>query len=208
MKMDVLTLENKVAGSVDLPKDIFGLEVKKDILHRVVVWQLAKRRSGNHKTKTVSEISGTGKKPFKQKGTGSARQGSLRSVQMRGGAVAFGPVVRDHGFSLPKKVRALGLKMALSTKVLDKNLIVWDSEKVSDMKTQNLKSKLDAFGLDKVLIITGKEMDENFKKASANIKHLDRLVSAGLNVYDILKHEKLIITKDALEDIKARFANK
>ncbi|MCT4552286.1 MAG: 50S ribosomal protein L4 [Alphaproteobacteria bacterium] len=206
MKLDVLTLDNKVVEQIDLSKDIFGLDPQKSILHRVVLWQLAKRRSGNHKVKVVSEVSGTGKKPFKQKGTGAARQGSLRSHHMRGGGKIHGPVVRDHGFSLQKKVRALGLKMALSSKMKEKNLIVIDSEKTKAASAKTLKAQFTKLGLDKVLVIGGEALDENFKKSSANIKHADVLPVQGANVYDILKHEKLVLTKEAVAKLEARFA--
>ncbi|MDR2098828.1 MAG: 50S ribosomal protein L4 [Rickettsiales bacterium] len=204
MKFEVLTLDRKPAGSIDLPKGIFEVAPRSDILARTVNWQLAKRRAGTHSTKTISEISGTTKKPFAQKGTGRARQGSLRSPQMRGGAAMFGPTPRDHGFDLPKKIRALALKMALSAKVAAKKLVVLDTEKVAGPKTKDLKSKLDAFGFGKVLFVGGAELDRNFMLALGNIADADALPAIGANVYDILNHETLVLTKDAVGALMKR----
>ena len=206
MKVDVITLDNKVQGQVELPKEIFGITPRKDILFRVVNWQLAKRRAGTHSTKVISEVSGTTKKPFSQKGTGRARQGSLRSPQMRGGATIFGPVVREHGFSLLKKVRALGLKMALSSKLEDKKLVVIDTEKCATPKTKDLKTKMDVLGWKKTLFIGGEVLDSNFVLALKNIINTDALPSQGANVYDILKHDTLVLTKDAVEKLTKRLS--
>ena len=206
MKVDVITLDNKVQGQVELPKEIFGITPRKDILFRVVNWQLAKRRAGTHSTKVISEVSGTTKKPFSQKGTGRARQGSLRSPQMRGGATIFGPVVREHGFSLLKKVRALGLKMALSSKLEDKKLVVIDTEKCATPKTKDLKTKIDVLGWKKSLFIGGEVLDSNFVLALKNIINTDALPSQGANVYDILKHDTLVLTKDAVEKLTKRLS--
>ncbi len=206
MKVDVITLDNKVQGQVELPKEIFGITPRKDILFRVVNWQLAKRRAGTHSTKVISEVSGTTKKPFSQKGTGRARQGSLRSPQMRGGATIFGPVVREHGFSLLKKVRALGLKMALSSKLEDKKLVVIDTEKCATPKTKDLKIKIDVLGWKKPLFIGGEILDGNFVLALKNIINTDALPSQGANVYDILKHDTLVLTKDAVEKLTKRLS--
>ena len=206
MKVDVITLDNKVQGQVELPKEIFGITPRKDILFRVVNWQLAKRRAGTHSTKVISEVSGTTKKPFSQKGTGRARQGSLRSPQMRGGATIFGPVVREHGFSLLKKVRALGLKMALSSKLEDKKLVVIDTEKCATPKTKDLKTKIDVLGWKKPLFIGGEILDGNFVLALKNIINTDALPSQGANVYDILKHDTLVLTKDAVEKLTKRLS--
>ncbi len=206
MKVDVITLDNKVQGQVELPKEIFGITPRKDILFRVVNWQLAKRRAGTHSTKVISEVSGTTKKPFSQKGTGRARQGSLRSPQMRGGATIFGPVVREHGFSLLKKVRALGLKMALSSKLEDKKLVVIDTEKCATPKTKDLKTKIDVLGWKKPLFIGGEVLDGNFVLALKNIINTDALPSQGANVYDILKHDTLVLTKDAVEKLTKRLS--
>jgi large subunit ribosomal protein L4 len=204
MKIEVLTLDKKPAGALDLKKEIFELAPRADILARAVNWQLAKRRAGTHSTKTISEISGTTKKPFAQKGTGRARQGSLRSPQMRGGAVMFGPTPRDHGYSLPKKIRALALKMALSSKAADGKLVVLDTEKVASPKTKDLKSKLDAFGFGKVLFIGGAELDGNFMLALGNIADADALPTIGANVYDILNHETLVLTMGAVDGLIKR----
>jgi large subunit ribosomal protein L4 len=205
MKVKVVTLENKAAGEVELSDAIFGLEVRKDLLHRMVEYQRAKAQSGTHKTKTISEISGTTKKPFKQKGTGSARQGSLRSAQMRGGATIFGPVVRSHAVNMNKKERALALKHALSAKQKEGTLIVIDSTQVKDAKTKKMADSFKKNGWTAPLIIDAK-IDEQFAKAARNIKHVDVLPSAGANVYDILRHKQLILTKDALKHLEERFA--
>ncbi|MDX2112737.1 MAG: 50S ribosomal protein L4 [Alphaproteobacteria bacterium] len=205
MKVKVVTLENKAAGEVELPDAIFGLEVRSDLLHRMVEYQRAKAQSGTHKTKTISEISGTTKKPFKQKGTGSARQGSLRSAQMRGGATIFGPVVRSHAVNMNKKERALALKHALSAKQKEGSLIVIDSAQVKDAKTKKMADSFKKNGWTAPLIIDA-NIDEQFAKAARNIKHVDVLPSAGANVYDILRHKQLILTKDALKHLEERFA--
>lgn len=204
MKTNVLTLDNKAAGEIELADAIFGLPKRVDILQRVVEWQRAKKQAGTHKTKTISEISGTSKKPFRQKGTGNARQGSMRSAQMRGGATIFGPVVRSHEYSLPKKVRSLGLKTALSVKHAEGNLIVLDQAK-SAAKTKSLVAQFKKLGLENALIIDG-AIDENFAKAARNIKHIDVLPSAGANVYDILRHKKLVLTKAAVEQLQERLS--
>ncbi|MDR3126543.1 MAG: 50S ribosomal protein L4 [Rickettsiales bacterium] len=204
MKLDVMTLDNKKAGSIELSDLVFGVEPKGFVVSRVVKWQLAKRRAGTHSTKTVSEISGTTRKPFAQKGTGRARQGSLRSPQMRGGAVSFGPVPRSHAYSLPKKIRALALKMAMSAKAAEKKLTVIDSEKLENAKTKDLRSKLDAMKLSKVLFIGGAELDHNFKLAIRSIPNADALPTIGANVYDIIRHDVLVLTKDAVAAINER----
>ncbi len=204
MKLDIITLEGKVNGQIELSKDVFEVAPRQDILHRVVNWQLSKRRAGTHSTKVISEISGTTKKPFAQKGTGRARQGSLRSPQMRGGATMFGPVSRDHGFSLLKKVRALGLKMALSSKVIGSKIVILEDEKISSPKTKELKAKLDTFGWKKPLFIGGEVIDNNFALALKNIINADVLPSQGANVYDILKHDTLVLTKGAVENLTKR----
>jgi large subunit ribosomal protein L4 len=198
-------LDNKKAGSVELSDLIFGVEPKGFVVSRVINWQLAKRRAGTHSTKTISEISGTTRKPFAQKGTGRARQGSLRSPQMRGGAVSFGPVPHSHAYALPKKIRALALKMAMSAKAAEKKLIVIDSEKLESAKTKELKSKLDALKLSKVLFIGGAELDGNFKLALRSIINADALPTVGANVYDIVRHDSLVLTKDAVDAINKRF---
>jgi large subunit ribosomal protein L4 len=204
MKVTVKTLDNGTAGELELNEALFGLPVRSDILHRVVQWQQAKRRAGTHKTKGISEISGTTAKPFKQKGTGRARQGSLRSPQFRGGATIFGPVVRSHEYSLPKKVRALGLKTALSAKQAEGTLIIVDDLKAKGPKAAELATKLSTLGLTKPLFIGGAELDENFVLAARNLKYVDVLPVQGANVYDILNHRELVLSKSAVEALEAR----
>jgi large subunit ribosomal protein L4 len=206
LKLAVKNLDNKDNGSIELNADVFGLPVRADLLHRAVQWQLAARRSGNHKTKTISEISGTGKKPYKQKGTGNARQGSMRSAQMRGGATIFGPVVRSHAIDLPKKVRALALRTALSAKAAEGKLIVLNDAKAKSFKTKDMSKTLAGLGLTSALVIDGNEIDVNFARATNNIPHIDVLPSAGANVYDILRHDTLVLTKDAVDLLTARLA--
>jgi large subunit ribosomal protein L4 len=207
MKLDVIKLDASTAGSVDLSDLVFGIEdIRADILARVVNWQLAKRRAGTHKVQTRNENSRTGKKMYKQKGSGGARHGSRRAPQFVGGSRAFGPVVRDHGFDLQKKVRALGLRHALSSKVRDGSLIVLDAATVDTPKTSSLLASFEKLGLKNALFITGPEVDANFALASRNIPNIDVLPTAGLNVYDILRREKLVLTKAAVEAIEARFA--
>ena len=206
MKLDVIKLDASAAGSVDVSDLVFGIsEIRADILHRVVNWQLAKRRAGTHKVQTRNENSRTGKKMYKQKGTGGARHGSRRAPQFVGGSRAFGPVVRSHAFDLPKKVRALGLRHALSSKVKAGSLIVLDQAVLESPKTQALKAQFEKLGLINALFIAGPEVDDNFALASRNIPNIDVLPTAGLNVYDILRREKLVLTKSALEAIEARF---
>ncbi len=205
MKIDVKSLDNVVVGNVELPADVFEVLPRKDILHRVVLWQLAKRRAGTHATKTISEISGTTKKPYSQKGTGRARQGSTRSPQMRGGGVSFGPVVREHGYSLQKKVRSAGLKMALSLKVADKKLIVLDGVSLDGYNTKLVFEKLTAMGLEKPLFVVRKDENKFFVSSVRNLVHTDVLPVEGINVYDILKHRNLVITTDGLKGVISRF---
>lgn len=203
MKCDVITLDNSAAGSIELADDVFGLEVRVDLLQRVVRWQLAKRQAGTHKTKGIAEISGTTKKPFKQKGTGRARQGSMRSAQFRGGATIFGPVVRSHAHDLPKKVRALGLKTALSAKLAEQKLVILDAA-VTEGKTKDLVSKLQALGWGSTLVIDGAELNDGFKLAARNIPNFDVLPSIGANVYDILRRDTLVLTKAAVANLEER----
>ena len=205
MKIEVNSLDNKKIKDIDLDKHIFGLELKEEIIYRMVRYQLAKRRSGNHKTKGISEISGTTKKPFKQKGTGNARQGSKRSPQMRGGAVIFGPQVRSHAHKLPKKIKQLALKMAISKKIKDGKLKIINELKMSKPKTNLFRSKLAGLKLDSALFIDGKEIDNNFLLASKNVPKIDILPVAGINVYDILKRDYLVISENAVNGIKERF---
>jgi len=206
-KLDVITLDNGKAGSVDLSDAVFGIEdIRSDILSRVVNWQLAKRRAGTHKVQTRNENSRTGKKMYKQKGSGGARHGSRRAPQFVGGSRAFGPVVRSHAFDLPKKVRALGLRHALSSKLKSGSLIILDQAALEAPKTAALRAQFEALGLKNALFIAGPEVDANFALASRNIPNIDVLPNAGLNVYDILRREKLVLTKAAVEAIEARFA--
>jgi large subunit ribosomal protein L4 len=206
MKVAVKTLENKEVGEIEVSDSVFGAAIRKDILARMVQYQLAKRRAGTHKTKTVSEISGTTKKPWKQKGSGRARAGSLRSSQFRGGSTIFGPVVRSHAFDLPKKVRNLALRIALSAKQAEGKLFILDSLQVKEAKTKNLVAIFAQFGFIKPLIIGGEILDEGFAKAARNIKHVDVLPQQGANVYDILNHKELILTKEAVAFLEARLA--
>ena len=204
MKTTVKNLENKEVGTIDLLDDVFGVTPRRDILTRTVNWQLAKRRSGNHKVKVISEVSGTSKKPWAQKGTGRARQGSLRSPQFRKGGVIFGPVVRDHAHDLPKKVRQLALRMALASKQQDGKLIILDTAKLDNHKTAGLVKKFAALGLKSALIIDGANLDINFSKAARNIPHIDVLPEQGANVYDILRRDILVLTKNAVEQLQER----
>lgn len=205
MKIEVNSLDNKKIKDIDLDKQIFGLELKEEIIYRMVRYQLAKRRSGNHKTKGISEISGTTKKPFKQKGTGNARQGSKRSPQMRGGAVIFGPQVRSHAHKLPKKIRSLALKIALSKKFSDGKIKIINEAKIKDIKTASLKNKIKKLGISSALFISGEKIDNNFFLASRNIPNIDFLSINGINVYTILKREYLIIAEEALQSLNKRF---
>ena len=204
MRITVKDLNNNNTSEVDLNESIFGLPKRVDIISRMVNYQLAKRRSGNHKTRGISEISGTTKKPFNQKGTGRARQGSLRSPHMRGGACIFGPLVRSHEIQLTKKFRRLALKIALSIKAQDGQLIVLDDLKLSEAKTKNLLAKLRILGIHSALFIDGNEVNDNFKFASSNIHYIDALPQQGINVYDIIRRETLILTKNALEHLEER----
>ena len=209
MKLDVIKLDGGKGGSIELPDDIFGIEeIRADILQRCVTWQLAKRRAGTHKIQVRNEVSRTGKKMYKQKGTGGARHGSRRAAQFVGGAKAHGPVVRSHAFDLPKKVRALALKHALSSKARDGALIVLDAAAVKEAKTAALRTKLEKIGVTNALLIAGAEVDANLKLAARNIPNVDVLPNAGLNVYDVLRRQTLVLTKDAVEAIQARFAAK
>ena len=203
MKTNVISLDNQTVGEIELADAVFALPVRTDILFRAVNWQLAKRQSGNHKTKGISEISGTTKKPFNQKGGGRARQGSLRSAQFRGGATIFGPVVRSHAHDLPKKVRKLALKTALSAKVADGKLIILDAATATSPKTKDMAATLSKLGLTSVLFIDG-AVESNFALATRNIPSVDVLPQLGANVYDILRRDTLVLTKDAVQALEAR----
>ncbi len=204
MKVAVKNLDNKSVGDVDLNEAVFGVDARPDILARMVTWQLAKRRAGTHKTRGISEISGTTANPWRQKGSGRARAGSLRSPQFRGGAVIFGPVVRGHGHKLPKKVRKLALKTALSAKQAEGKLVVLDSTKLAKPKTSDLAKHLAKLGLDRVLVIDGAEVNENFGRAAANLQGIDVLPQQGINVYDILRCDTLVLTRDAVSHLEER----
>jgi large subunit ribosomal protein L4 len=204
MKCPVTTLDNKKAGEIDLDDAVFGLPARKDILARVVNWQLAKRRAGTHKVKTRGEVSGSTRKLFRQKGTGNARMGSARTTQRRGGGTVFGPVVRDHSHELTKKVRKLGLKTALSAKAAEGKLIVIDEAALKAPKTAELAKKFAALGWSSVLIIDGAQVDGGFAKAARNLPLVDVLPQQGANVYDILRRDTLVLTKGAVEALEAR----
>jgi large subunit ribosomal protein L4 len=205
MELKVTTLEGKETGSVQLPDAIFGLEPRKDIIQRCIQWQLNKRQAGTHKAKGRAEIWRTGKKMYKQKGTGGARHGSARVPQFRGGGRAFGPVVRSHATDLPKKVRALALKHALSARAKDGGLIVLDSAQIKDAKTKALAVQFSGLGLTNALIIDGAQVDAGFAHAARNIPNVDVLPVQGINVYDIVRRQKLVLTKAAVEALEARF---
>ena len=203
MKMDVINFEGKTVGSVELPTEVFGVDVRKDVLHRVVNWQLAKSRAGTAKTKTRAEVSRTGAKLFRQKGTGNARHGSRRTNIFVGGGTAFGPSPRSFAFSLPKKVRDLGLKVALSAKAADSKLVVLDEAKLKSHKTKDLAVTLGKLGLERALFIVDAN-DKNFELAARNLPHVKVLPTAGANVYDILRADKLVVTKTAVPMLEAR----
>jgi large subunit ribosomal protein L4 len=205
MKIAINTLEGKEAGSLDLNQDIFGLEPRADLLQRCVRWQLAKRQAGTHDVKNRSEIARTGKKLYKQKGTGGARHGAARANLFRGGGRSFGPTPRSHEIGLPKKVRALALRHALSAKAKDGALIIVDQASTGEAKTKALKANFGKLGLTSALIIDGAEVNENFALAARNIPHIDVLPIQGINVYDIMRREKLVLTRAAVDALEARF---
>ena len=205
MKLDITTFDGGQGGSVELDEAIFGLEPRADLLARCVRWQLAKRQAGTHATKGRSDINRTTKKLYKQKGTGNARHGAASAPQFRGGGRAFGPVVRSHAHELPKKVRALALRHALSAKAKDASLIVVDDVRLADAKTKGLLDRFGKLGLGNALIIGGTEIDTGFQKAARNIPNIDVLPVQGINVYDILRREKLVLTRAAVDALEARF---
>jgi large subunit ribosomal protein L4 len=205
MKLDITTLEGQAAGSVELDEAIFGLEPRADLLARCVRWQLAKRQAGTHAVKNRSDINRTTKKVYKQKGTGSARHGAASAPQFRGGGRAFGPQVRSHAHDLPKKVRALALRHALSSKAKDASLIVVDDVKLSEAKTKALIERFGKLGLANAHIIGGAEIEVNFQRAARSIPNIDVLPVQGINVYDILRREKLVLTRAAVDALEARF---
>ena len=204
MKTSVVTLDAGAAGEIELDDAIFGLEPRADILHRVVRWQLARRQAGTHKTKTRGEVSYSTKKIYRQKGTGGARHGDKAVSQFRHGGTVKGPVVRSHAHDLTKKVRKLGLKMALSAKARDGKIIVVDKAELDEGKTKALKASFEKLGLKRVLILDGAEIQENFSRAARNIADVDVLPTAGANVYDILRRDTLVLTKAGVEALEAR----
>jgi large subunit ribosomal protein L4 len=204
MKCSVTTLDNKKAGEIVLDDTVFGLPMRADLLSRMVNWQLAKRRAGTHKTKGRSEVSGSTRKQYRQKGTGRARIGAGDVSQFRGGGRAFGPVPRDHGHKLPKKVRKLALKTALSAKAAEGKLVVLDAAKLEQGKTTELAAKLGQLGWSSVLVIDGAAVDQGLARAAHNLPGVDVLPQIGANVYDILRRDTLALTKEAVEALEAR----
>jgi large subunit ribosomal protein L4 len=205
MEVKVTSLDGKAAGSVELSDEIFGLEPRADLIQRCVRWQLAKRRAGTHKVKNRAEIWRTGKKAYAQKGTGQARHGSRRVNLFRGGGRSFGPVVRSHEHGLPKKVRALALRHALSSKAKDGGIVVIEAARLKDNKTKALAAQFEKLGFNNALIIDGAEVDAGFRNAARNIPNIDVLPVQGINVYDILRRGKLVLTKAAVDALEARF---
>jgi large subunit ribosomal protein L4 len=204
MKAPVINFDNKSAGDIELDDEIFGMPMRRDLLSRAINWQLAKRQAGTHAAKERWEVSGTKKKPFKQKGTGGARQGTLRAPQMRGGGIVFGPRPHSHAFSLPKKVRKLALRTALSAKQADGKLIIVDGASLNEPKTGTLAKQLGKLGWGTTLVIDGATVNENFARAARNIHGLDVLPQIGANVYDILRRDTLVLTKDAVQQLQER----
>ena len=205
MKTKVLNLDNKASDEVELKDDIFGLEPRADLIQRVVVWQLAKRRAGTHKILTRAEVNRTKKRSGPQKGSGGARHGARSAPLFVGGAKAMGPVNHSHEFDLPKKVKALGLRHALSSKAKDGNIVVIDEAKSKEAKTGDLAKRFGKMGLTRALVIDG-EFDKNFHLSARNLSHVSLLPASGINVYDIMRSEKLVLTKAALQAIEERFA--
>ena len=205
MDLKITTLAGEDAGKVKVSQEIFGLDPREDILQRVVRWQLAKKQQGTHKAKGRAEIARTGAKMYKQKGTGRARHHSARAPQFRGGGKAHGPVARSHEHELPKKVRALGLKLALSAKAKASSLIVVDDLTLAEAKTKTLAGNLAKLGLTNALVVAGAEVDQNFSRAAANIPNIDVLPVQGINVYDILRRGTLVLSRAAVEAIEERF---
>jgi large subunit ribosomal protein L4 len=205
MQFKVTTLDGGEAGSVTVSDAIFGLDPRADIIHRCVVWQLAKRRGGTHAVKNRAEINRTGKKMYRQKGTGSARHGSARVNLFRGGGRSFGPVVRSHQIGLPKKMRVLALKHALSAKAKDDGIIVIDALAVNEGKTKELRGRLQKLGLANALFIDGAQIAASVRAAARNIPNIDVLPAAGINVYDVMRRHKLVLTRAAVDALEARF---
>lgn len=205
MKIAVVSLDNKKVADIDLNDAVFGAPIRVDLMARTVHWQRNKARQGTHKTKTVSEISGTGKKPFAQKGTGNARAGTLRASHHRGGQTVFGPVVRDHSTDLPKKVRAAALRSALSVKAKDGKLMILDAV-AKTHKTKDMVKNLSTLNLSNALVLLGGEQDDNFVKAVGNIPHFATLPTMGANVLDILKYDHLVLNQAAVKELEERLA--
>jgi len=205
VKTKVLNLDNQASGEVDLKDEIFGLEPRADLIQRVVVWQLAKRRAGTHKILTRAEVNRTKKKTGPQKGSGGARHGARSAPLYVGGAKAMGPVNHSHEFDLPKKVKAFGLRHALSSKAKDGNIVVIDEAKSKEAKTGDLAKRFGKMGLTRALVVDG-EFDKNFHLSARNLSHVSLLPASGINVYDIMRSEKLVLTKAALQAIEERFA--
>lgn len=206
MKVSVIDLDAKPVGEIDLADAVFGTPVRPDLMQRTVRWQRAKRRAGTHKTKSVSEMRGSTRKPFKQKGTGRARAGTRRAPHHRGGVAIFGPVPRDHAHKLPKKVRRLALKSALSSKWAEGKLTVVDSLALDSPKTRALAARLDKLGWSSALVIAGGEVDAGFAQAARNLTHVQVLPQQGANVYDILRRDRLVLTREAVENLQARLS--
>lgn len=204
MQVNVINLDNHVVGSMELIDKIFDIEVRTDILHRMVRYQLAKRQTGTHKTKGISDISGTSKKPFRQKGRGAARQGSLRSPQFRGGAVIFGPVMRSHAHNLQKKVRRLALRCALSAKAKVGKVVIVDKLYVSKPKTKELVAQFGSLGWVSALIIGGSIVEKSFALATRNLRNISVFPQQGINVYDILRRDLLVLTQEAVQYLEGR----
>lgn len=206
MELKVKNWDNAEVGSLEVSDAVFGAEVRADILHRVVNWQLAKRRAGTHKVKERGEVDRTKSKWFRQKGSGRARHGSQNANIFRGGGVSHGPRVRDHGFSLPKKIRAMGMRCALSAKAQAGQLIVIETATADSHRTKDLKAKLDALGITSALFVSGESVDDNLRRAAANLIGVDVLPQQGANVYDILRRESLVMTREAVEHLQQRLA--
>ena len=204
MKIKVIGLDNKTAGDIELIEEVFGADVRRDLLARMVNYQLAKRRSGSHKTKGMHEVRGSTAKAWRQKGSGRARAGSIRAPHWRGGGVVFGPIVRDHSHKLPKRVRRQALKSALSSKQADGKLIIIKEAVLANPNTRALRSIFEKLGVLNALVITGNTMDANFQKAAQNLPNIDVLPSAGANVYDILRRDFLLLTRESVEVLEAR----
>lgn len=206
MQVNVSALGSDATGTIDLNDAVFGVTPRSDVLHQVVTWQLAKRRQGTHKAKTRGEVSGTTQKVYRQKGTGRARHGNRKANIFKGGGLAFPPLPRDHGTSLPKKVRQLGLKMALSAKQAEGKLVVLEAARLDEGKTKILAGQLKSLGLESILLIDAADLDTNFTRAAQNLPHVSVLPDLGANVYDILRRDTLVLTRAAVEALEARLA--